>query len=139
MTAAPRLAGLGIRFAQPVSYELTFEQAAGDWLWGHSRGELTLDCSSCEQAFGWPLKLSHRLRLVRTESEEKRHLSESEPYLVEDDHIDIHPLLEDEILLALPMIARCGTCDKIAAETMEANTDPESSSPFAVLKSLKFD
>lgn len=70
---------------------------------GRLRGSLTLRCERCLQALNWPFDLAVTLRLVRSEDEERRLLDHCEPLLLEDDWLPLHALVEDEILLALPM------------------------------------
>ena len=77
---------------------------------GHIEGELSLECQFCLQAFRWPLRVDLDLRLVESESEERRLLHEAEPLLVEDDSLPLHAVIEEETLLALPFAPRCPDC-----------------------------
>ena len=47
------------------------------------------------------------LRLVNSESDEQAVLEQDDPYLVQDDQLPLRDLVEDEVLLALPMLPRC--------------------------------
>jgi uncharacterized protein len=77
---------------------------------GHIEGELALECQRCLQGFRWPLRVDLDLRLVESESEERRLLHEAEPLLVEDDSLPLHAVIEEEALLALPFSPRCPDC-----------------------------
>jgi uncharacterized protein len=71
---------------------------------------LPLVCQNCLKTFSWPLHLELELRLVSSEAEERRLLNECEPYLVEDDNLPLQALVEEEVLLALPIAPRCLDC-----------------------------
>ena len=87
------------------------KDAVGAWLGGKIDGELTLTCQRGLHPFAWPCHLEPRLRLVTSETEEGRVLKESEPYLVQDDQLPLRDIVEDEVLLALPMMPRCDDPD----------------------------
>lgn len=109
-------------------------------LYGQLDGELGLKCQRCNKRYDWPLDVKMDLRLVFSEQEEKAVLQGSDPYLVEDDELPLRDLVEEEVLLALPMLPRCETCEnsqnavtgapKKASRKVEAQRD----NPFAVLK-----
>lgn len=87
------------------------KDAAGAWLTGTIDGDLSLTCQRGLHPFTWPCHLQPRLRLVTSEAEEERVLKETEPYLVQDDQLPLRDLVEDEVLLALPMMPRCDDPD----------------------------
>lgn len=74
---------------------------------GTIKGVLTLVCQRSEHPFQWVCDLKTDLRLVETDAEEKALLAEAEPYRVEDDRLPLRELVEDEILLSLPMLPKC--------------------------------
>ena len=57
--------------------------------------------------FEYRLDLSFSLRLATSETEERRLLDVGEALLVEDDNLPLRQILEDELLLALPVAPRC--------------------------------
>lgn len=81
---------------------------------GRISGALQLECQRCLRTFEWPLDVAVDLRLVFNEDEENRVLQEAEPYLVEDDTLPFHPIVEEEVLLALPYAPRCERSDCVA-------------------------
>lgn len=105
----PRLAAALAAPTGEVEAELTLGRDANraPRLKGHLRGRLPLVCQRCLQPFDWPLDVAIDLRLVFNEDEETRVLKDAEPFLVEDDRLPIHALVEDEALLALPFAPRC--------------------------------
>lgn len=72
-----------------------------------------LVCQRCLQVFDWHGEMDVDWRLVRSEAEEAKVLKECEPILIEDDWLHLHELLQDEVLLALPLIPHCSEsgCD----------------------------
>jgi uncharacterized protein len=85
--------------------------AAGQWLRGTVRGDLSLTCQRGLHPFPWSCDLSTDLRLVSSDAEEKRTMQDTEAYLVEDDRLALRDIVEDEVLLALPMMPRCDDPD----------------------------
>jgi uncharacterized protein len=93
-----------------VRFELRRDADGVFWLDGEIRGALPLQCQRCLESFDWPLAITVALRLVHSEAEERRWLSDCEPYLVTDDELRLRELAEDEVLLALPLAPRCACC-----------------------------
>jgi len=81
------------------------------WLSGEIKGELSLTCQRGLHPYAWTCGLTPRLRLVTSEAEEARVLKDCEPYLVRDDVLPVRELIEDEVLLALPIVPRCDDPD----------------------------
>lgn len=85
---------------------------AGDaWLGGRIGGTLSLTCQRGLHPFAWECAIEPRLRLVSSEAEEQRVLKECEPYLIQDDVLPLRDVIEDEVLLALPIVPRCDDPD----------------------------
>jgi uncharacterized protein len=100
-------------------------------------GFVFLTCQTTLEAFRHAISIDDRLVLVHDESqlppiEEE---SDAEDYLVVDGPLDILDLVEDAVLLALPMVPR----KPGLAETKETGKPekPQAQSPFAALASLK--
>lgn len=92
-----------------LEVDLTAEKdrAGAPWLKGSIKGKLSLVCQRGSHPFDWPCELETDLRLVSSDAEEKRLLAGCEPYRVEDDRLPLRELVEDEVLLALPMFPKC--------------------------------
>ena len=90
-----------------VELQATRDGEGQDWLHGEIRGHLPLTCQRGLHAFDWPCDVALSLALVDSEAEEQKLLKDSESYLVEDDELPLRDLVEDEVLLALPMTPRC--------------------------------
>ena len=100
-------------------------------------GFVFLTCQSSLDTFRHPVSIDDRLVLVDDESrlppmEEE---SDAEDYLVVDGPLDILDLVEDAVILALPMMPRKPGLEWKGAEA-KGEEGPEAS-PFAKLSSLK--
>ena len=94
-----------------MDLEAAKDRSGAVWLSGAIRGELSLTCQRGLHPFAWTCDLKPQLRLVASEAEEERVLKDCEPYLVQDDVLPLRELVEDEVLLALPMMPRCDDAD----------------------------
>ena len=94
-----------------VELQATRDGDGQGWLHGEIRGRLPLTCQRGLHAFDWDCDVALSLALVETESEEAKMLKETDAYLVEDDELPLRDLVEDEVLLALPMTPRCDDPD----------------------------
>jgi uncharacterized protein len=109
------------------------------WLEGQVTGRLQLECQVCGERFPWSLRAPVRLALAMNEEEEERLMDQGEPVLVRDDHLLLHQIVEDEVLLALPMLPRCPACENARPpEGDDAASDTvDRLRPLAALKKLK--
>ena len=70
-------------------------------------GALTLECQRCLGPLEWPIALRTELLLARDEAEAARLDADSESeVLVAATPVDTQTLIEDELVLALPYVAR---------------------------------
>ena len=101
-------------------------------------GFVFLTCQSSLEAFRFAISVDDRLVLVGAESElpPVGEESETEDYLVVEEPLDIRDVVEDAVLLALPMVPRKPGLDEQAAKGREVVREE---SPFAALASLKKD
>jgi uncharacterized protein len=100
-------------------------------------GFVFLTCQKSLEAFRYDIELTDRLVLVDNEGmlppiEEE---SDAEDYLVADGPLDIRDLVEDAVLLSLPMVPRKPGLEDAPEEGGTAPTGK--ASPFAALASLK--
>jgi uncharacterized protein len=100
-------------------------------------GFVFLRCQSTMDVFRHPVSVEERLVLVDDEShlppfEEE---SEEEDYVVAEGPLDARDLVEDAVILGLPMIPRKPGLE--AAPAKPAPPEVEKESPFAALRALK--
>ena len=103
---------------------------------GQVEGELQLQCQACLAHYTWSPDLTIDLVIVGSEDEESRLMRDCEPLLVQDDRLMLQELVEDEVLLALPLLRRCPTCENRQVAAVEVD-EPDTSRPLAALKNLK--
>jgi uncharacterized protein len=106
---------------------------------GRIDGSVDLICQRCMKPYAWPVAIESVLRLVSSDREAAESLQDCDPYEVQDDSLPLRDMTEDEVLLALPLMPRCKTCEN-SAETAssEPPDEPRGPNPFAALKKLKF-
>ena len=119
--------------------------AAGDaelWLSLSAQAPVWLTCQRCLQPFELPLAFERRLRFVHGEAEAEALDAESEDdVLALSRSLDLRELVEDELLLALPIVPRHDQCPQplpmaVGADEVEEDL-PERPHPFAALQALK--
>lgn len=118
---------------------------APEW-WLHLRAQapVPLQCQRCLQTLAQPLEVDRWFRFARSEAEAERLDEELEDdVLVLPARLDLPELLEDELILALPLVPRhTGECPEPlpvpAADPAEAG-EPEEAAPhpFAALAALR--
>lgn len=101
-------------------------------------GWVTLQCQTTLRPLRYPLDIDRRLVLVETEDElpALEEEPEDEDYVVAPHEMDLSGLVEDEVILDLPMIPR-SVESSTGAPNEKDSTGGSSSSPFAVLAALK--
>lgn len=125
--------------AGELHVELRAEKAqGGEWLRGAIAGELPLSCQRCGKRYARPLHVDVALRLVHSEEDEQAVLHEADPYQVQDDRLPLREIVEDEVLLAMPMLPRCESCEN-AVQAAPPSRDDDAAvrrepNPFAALK-----
>jgi uncharacterized protein len=103
---------------------------------------LSLVCQRTLEPFTLPLAVDARLGLIRRESEEAGLPPGSEPLLVaEDGKLSLADVIEDELLLALPLIPvnpDSRLPDEVTGSTHDdASSAERDDNPFAALRELK--
>jgi uncharacterized protein len=101
-------------------------------------------CQRCMQAMRWPVKVKSRIALVSDYSAADRVPEGLEVFLVEGDSVSVRDLVDEEVLLALPHVARHEEGSECAGREMqlpgheeqaeEAGSDVQK--PFAQLGEL---
>jgi len=99
---------------------------------------LPLVCQRTLETFAYRVALDQRLGLIASESEEAALPEGYEPLLIPDGQLDLADVIEDELILALPVVPlKPGA----PLEWKEGPADEEAGeqrpNPFAVLGSLK--
>lgn len=103
----PRLKHLLTNDAGEVSVNMDFSVDASHLICMHLIADavLTLECQRCLESFTYPLAINILLSPVKTEAEAVK-MQRYEPLIMEEDTIVLQGIVEDEILLNLPIIPK---------------------------------
>ncbi len=133
-----------------VTAKLEFTNSVGiASLKGRVSAKVQIECQRCLEPVETELSGRFKFALVNSEEEFDLLPEEFEPYLIEGDEQSIVDLIEDELLLSLPMVTihtdECSDYmlkqNKVAQAEIEAaqNANKEAENPFAALQALKED
>lgn len=144
IAAMPRLGEVLASGEGEARYELDFgrDEFGTAYLDVRVKAPLTLVCQRTLEPFVLPLTLESRLGLIKAEREEAALPPGCEPLLVsEDGRLSPTEVIEDELLLALPLVpvnpAASLPPEVTGAGAEEDSAPGPSDNPFAVLRELK--
>jgi uncharacterized protein len=106
----------------------------------HAATEVTLECQRCLQPMAVPLRAERRIFFVEGEDAAAALDGESEDdVLALTPALDLEALIEDELLLALPLIPRHEVCPQPLPRAFvdEESAEEPADHPFAALAALK--
>ncbi len=110
-------------------------------IWLHLQADATvsLQCQRCLQAMDDPIAVDRRFRFVRTEAEALKLDEDSEDdVLVLEPRLDVSTLLEDELILGLPIVPMHGVCpEPLPLPQADTAMDDAAPHPFAALAALR--
>ena len=103
---------------------------------GRVEGVLTLVCQRCLENFEWKFDTRFESLVVGHEQEESRGL---DAVVCSGGRIELEPVIEDELLLALPNapVHALGTCEAPPIRTAGERPPSRSTSPFSALGELR--
>jgi uncharacterized protein len=145
----PRLALVLADTAGEAEGRFAFDRVQGrpDRVRGHVAAILHLQCQRCLEAMDWQVDQAFEVSLVAEEAELAGVPEGEDAVWVEARGLSLHTLLEDELLLSLPIVALHpeGTACAAGArrefgqsEVVQARREGKDN-PFAALESLKRD
>lgn len=107
---------------------------------GLLQAEVTLECQRCLQPFEMVVKGDINLAIARYEDAVNNLPRHYDPLLLEGPELELWPLIEQELMLSLPIVAKhpegeCRTDSTYQAQDEELQQDKPN--PFAVLAELK--
>ncbi len=137
--------GLGAENALNWSAQANLRQdeAGNESIWLQLTVDTTLPliCQRCLSPVDVPVQVDRWFRFVETEAAALEQDDESEEdLLVMSREFDLASLIEDEVLMDLPLVPRHDTCPvavKLAAADADFEDVPTKPNPFAVLAGLK--
>lgn len=100
------------------------------------KGRLNLTCQRCLQPYGYDVEVDRQFKLARNESElpEPEDERDDEEFLLAEDEMPVLALIEDELILTLPMAPMHLEKDCSIKERVVEVGKPN---PFAMLETLK--
>ncbi len=130
-----------------VSLEFGVDVEGVRYMRGRLRAAVELECQRCLDGMAFPIDSEFALALVRNMVEAENLPSHYEPLLLDGEPLFLRDVIEDELLLALPIVAKHaeGVCElALAADVLADGTETEHDStekpnPFSVLADLKID
>lgn len=105
-----------------------------------ARTVVSLECQRCLMPMQQPLEVDREFLFARDEAEAARLDEESEEdVLVLARVLDLAELVEDELILALPIVPRHGTCPQplLAPDASGDEAEAPRENPFAALAALR--
>lgn len=128
-----------------ASGEQRVQRGAEPQIWLHLRADATvaLTCQRCLQPVHARLKIERDFRFVRDEeSAAEVDVDSEEDVLALPRHLNLRELIEDELILALPIVPRHATCPKplprpVSDSAQEEHDGTGRENPFAALAVLK--
>jgi len=135
----------GDRLPPPVDWSANGETrpvpggARANWVHLQAQTEVTLQCQRCLQAMQQALAVDRWFHFVGDEDEAARLDEDSEDdVLAASSRFDLLELLEDELILALPIVPRHEQCPQpLPMGADEPLADEEAPNPFAALAALR--
>jgi uncharacterized protein len=104
---------------------------------GHLQTSLELECQRCLKPLEFPMELDFRLLIDA--SDELLSQSSEDTLYSNDGYIDIAEVVEDELILAIPLVAmhEDTACNENWRDSELPAETPMKENPFAVLQQLK--
>ncbi len=104
---------------------------------GKAQGMVTMTCQRCLGPVQVALDVDFRIALLREEAEAET-LADDQDYLVAgEETVSLHDIVEDELILAAPLVPTHEDCEAFAYAQEELETAPKRENPFQVLAGLK--
>jgi uncharacterized protein len=134
----PLVSGADDRVAH-VALEFGTDDMGVKFIHGRVTAALEMTCQRCLQPMMQDVDAQFSLGLVTNRREADLLPSHYDPLVVEQEHIPLLDIVEDELLLALPIVAMHaeGTCRAAHGEHEEVRAGEDKSNPFSILEQLK--
>jgi len=143
IAAMPRLCEVLADDAGLATYELDFgrDEYGTAYVDVRVQAPLWLVCQRTLEPFVMPVAVDSRLGLIRSERDNAALQAGCEPLLIaEDDKLNPIDVIEDELLLALPLVPVNPDSvlpEEVTRPPAEESAEERSDNPFAVLRELK--
>lgn len=114
---------------------------------GEAKGIVPMACQRCLEPVDVEVTATFNLAIAPSEEKAKLLPRTYDPLIVEDEEIELFPVIEEELILSLPMVpyhqdcsvqTSFGDIDK-AVKTDETESASDKPNPFSILAQLKAD
>ncbi|HHH47489.1 MAG TPA: metal-binding protein [Gammaproteobacteria bacterium] len=125
-----------------VSLHFDKDEVGQPRVMGRLAAVLQLQCQRCMQVMEMPVSVDVRLGIVRTQKQAESLPGNYDPLLVSEQPMTAADIVEDELILALPLVAlhemkSCPAAEALAERDEQDEVVPQRKNPFAVLAELK--
>ncbi len=122
-----------------ISLDFDKDEVGQPRVMGRLTAILQLQCQRCMQAMGLPVSVDVHLGIVRTQKQAQSLPDNYDPLLVSDEPMTAVDIVEDELILALPLVAlhEMKDCPAAGAQDEQDEVAAQRENPFAVLAELK--
>ncbi len=129
--AAELLEPMGDAFAK---LQFAVDQDGKAYIEGRVKASLALTCQRCLQPFDWSVDSVFKVSPVKNTEEAEKLPAPYEPVMLQEGYVDLRRLIEDEIVLNLPMVAHH---EPEECAVQMGDYEERKPKPFAALASLK--
>ena len=136
----PRLQDYRESLDQPVAISLAFgrDEEGHRRIEGEVSTKLVLPCQRCLEPVTCDVQATINVALVWNEDQAKALPERLDPWLIDDEPMVLTDLLEEELLLAMPLVALHDPCPTaLPHDSGEPEKQENADNPFAVLAQLK--
>ena len=135
----PRLRESLARDDGSIRYELEFgrDELQVPYLSLRAEGRLPLECQRTLEAFELEVSINERLGLIAREEDEAALPPGYEPLLTESGELSLADVIEDELILALPVVPTRPGSESESGAVWDTTPPEGAGSPFAELSRLK--
>ncbi len=122
-----------------ISLDFDRDEVGQPRVMGRLTAILQLQCQRCMQTMGLPVSVDVHLGIVRTQRQAESLPDNYDPLLVSDEPMTAADIVEDELILALPLVAlhEMADCPAAGAPAGQDEVVAQRENPFAVLAELK--
>jgi uncharacterized protein len=122
-----------------VEMEFGVDEEGIRFVHGRLATEVGIACQRCLESFRLPLESEFQLGVVTDERDAERLPDHYEPLLVGSEPAQLKDIVEDELILSLPIVPKHpdARCPGQKVTEQEEESQPQRENPFAVLAKLK--
>ncbi|RVU29376.1 hypothetical protein EOE65_16535 [Neptunomonas marina] len=140
----PRLASYLCQGEDEISVDLLFslDELRIRTITGSAEGHVHMTCQRCLDPVEVDVKAEFNLAIAFNEERAKQLPRYYDPLIVEEEDIELLPIVEEELILSLPLVpyhADCSVQTSFGDAEAIDEPEPEKTNPFSVLAQLKAD